>query len=498
MALHGDLETFPLPDVLRLLASTSKSGRLDVTGTDEHGEVWFAEGGITGGRVSSALNATAPAEVVYELQRFENGAFEFDASAEVQVDDPREAVDVVLEDAEAMLQLWRDVSAVVPSVDVWVTLVAELDGDEVVIAADQWRTVAGLRGGMSVRQLADRFALTDLAACQAVKALVDLGLVAVGAELARPAEPTFVPHAVADRDQIVDEGAEARGSDGAEGIGEEVAAVAHDEPEAGHDADAARSAHDEHDEQDEDDGTDGQAGVDESVAHGGHATTEHGTSDDAVGSAIEAAVAAAFEASDEAGDQADHEAVPTAELPDELPDQDPLDAPVSARERLDAMAATYLAAGAVVIEADDEALLPEPLPGVGTSFESFDGAEAFGEIHAFGRHEIDHHRPQPLAGPIPPPVAVPTVRDHLAPSDAPAPDDEGSGPEGGFGWRPERRAKRPDAVQSALANLSPAAAQAIAEVADKSGQGVKPGTADADGDAVDRGTLLRFLSSVKN
>ncbi|MCU1452798.1 MAG: hypothetical protein JWN46_944 [Acidimicrobiales bacterium] len=502
MALHGDLETFPLPDVLRLLASTSKSGRLDVTGADGHGEVWFVDGGLTGGRVSTALNAIEPAEVVYELQRFANGAFEFDATAPVDGDESRVAVDAVLEDAAAMLRVWHEVTAVVPSVDCWVSLVPELD-HEVTIGADQWRTVAGLRGGMSVRGLAERFRLTELSACQAVKDLVDRGLAAVGEELPRTAaEPAFVPTVAADEDAAPAAG---------------PTTEAEDDPAAA-DADAAPAA-----------AADDLAAVapvadlapapDELVAADHdheHATGhDHGHDHDhehAVEAAVDSAVGAAIHAAFEPGaPEADLPvAAPMAnELPGDAGPRHVADASVSARDRLDAMAATYLAAGAggaVVLGSDDHALLPEPLPGAGTSFESnYDEPEEIGEIHAFGRHEIDHHRPAPLApsaaaggaGTILPPASVPAYP-HLAAAGPADHEDQSPVPDAGFGWRPERRAKRPDAVQSALANLSPAAAQAIAEVADKSGQGVRPGTADADGDAVDRGTLLRFLSSVKN
>lgn len=49
MALQGTLDTFALADVLRLLANTHKSGRLELAGDRGHGRVWLGEGQLVGG-----------------------------------------------------------------------------------------------------------------------------------------------------------------------------------------------------------------------------------------------------------------------------------------------------------------------------------------------------------------------------------------------------------------------------------------------------------------
>ena len=50
MALQGTLETFALPDVLRLLASTHKTGRLRLTGAAGSGSLWLDRRGHRGQR----------------------------------------------------------------------------------------------------------------------------------------------------------------------------------------------------------------------------------------------------------------------------------------------------------------------------------------------------------------------------------------------------------------------------------------------------------------
>lgn len=182
MALQGDLSSFALPEVLRLLAGTAKSGRLGIDGPDGAGELELADGALVRGRVSAAPNAHAPHEVIYELLRFERGAFSFD-EVEVTAEGATSEVGDALRDAEELLDEWRAVEAIVPTMDAWVSLDAEVDADPIELAAAEWRTVAAIGSGASVRDLAAALALTDLATSQQVVALADRGLVAVRASL---------------------------------------------------------------------------------------------------------------------------------------------------------------------------------------------------------------------------------------------------------------------------------------------------------------------------
>ena len=79
VALQGTLETFALPDVLRLLASTHKTGRLRLTGAGGLGFAVARRRGHRGQRGQSAPRSpTAPSDVLFELLRFKEGDFVFD------------------------------------------------------------------------------------------------------------------------------------------------------------------------------------------------------------------------------------------------------------------------------------------------------------------------------------------------------------------------------------------------------------------------------------
>lgn len=199
MALQGDLHSFALADVLRLLAGTTKTGRLDVAGDAGNGEVWFDHGDLVGGEVTTSPHASRSADVVFEMLRFENGTFRFD-EGEVPPDTvERSDVDDAIAAAEDLVVRWADVESVVPSVHTWLTLAEQVDADTITVSGDQWRLLAAVAAGTTPRRLGDRFEMTDLEGCTLVKELVELGLVEVGetvepapgyeAEAAAPAEP---------------------------------------------------------------------------------------------------------------------------------------------------------------------------------------------------------------------------------------------------------------------------------------------------------------------
>lgn len=187
MALHGDLDSFALPDVLRLLAGTGKTGRLAVTAEPTSGEVWLLDGDLVGGRIDTAPHASESADVVFELMRLETGAFVFEDGERLVDGAERARVNDALEVAEAMVADWVDVETVVPSVHVTVGMVTEIDSETVTVTSGQWRLLAAMGTDTTVRTLGDRFVMTDLSVCREVKGLVEAGLAELGAVVAADA-----------------------------------------------------------------------------------------------------------------------------------------------------------------------------------------------------------------------------------------------------------------------------------------------------------------------
>ena len=174
MPLHGSLETFALPDVLTLLASTAKSGELRVTNPVLDG-VLLAAGKLVGSEVGGAVDHT---DAVFKLLRLAGGTFTFTEGTPGTIGEP-EAVAPVLVRAQARLETWLEIEAVVPSMQALVTLAPALPGAEVTIDADRWQALVAIAGGNAVTVVAQRMELGSFDASRLVKELVDAGLVNV-------------------------------------------------------------------------------------------------------------------------------------------------------------------------------------------------------------------------------------------------------------------------------------------------------------------------------
>lgn len=183
MSLFGTLDTFALPDVLRLLAATSKTGRLDVdlTGASGPSALWLVDGGVGGMAALGEHRSPPSVEVLFELlRRPAAGSFSFEADGPRVVEGRVIEVEELLAGAAELLAEWQQVTAVVPSLDATLQLGGDLVAEQVTITAAQWQLLVGVGGGTTVGALGAARSLGELAVSRAVKELVEAGLVDVG------------------------------------------------------------------------------------------------------------------------------------------------------------------------------------------------------------------------------------------------------------------------------------------------------------------------------
>ena len=180
MSLQGTIETFAIADVLRLLAATNKSGRLQVQGVARAGTVWVDSGKVLAAESPNTPHERATAEVVFQLLRIDRGSFRFELDrSPAQAGEPIE-IETALSEAEGMLGEWRELERLVPSVDARVSLRTELGEPSVTVSAEQWKTIGAVGGGRTVSALGDALGSGELATVRSVAQLVDLGLVDIG------------------------------------------------------------------------------------------------------------------------------------------------------------------------------------------------------------------------------------------------------------------------------------------------------------------------------
>lgn len=185
MALQGTLDTFALADLVRLLATTSKTGELVIDGDRGTGRLWFADGFLIGGE---PVHDGGSVDALFALLRFAEGGFRFEADVAPPEGPgvPGDAV-ALLAEAEERIEAWRPIEAVVPSPLVSLALCAELAEEDVHLDREQWRLVTTIAGGTTAGEVAEVLELDEVGAATRIKDLVDAGAVEVGPEV--EAEP---------------------------------------------------------------------------------------------------------------------------------------------------------------------------------------------------------------------------------------------------------------------------------------------------------------------
>jgi hypothetical protein len=192
VALQGTLDTFGLPDVLRLLAGTRKTGRLRVTGDRANGSVWMDGGAIVAGSTSSLAAQADLATVLFDLLRCRDGSFVFEPDINCGEAGAPTDVEALVSAAETLLAEWREIEAVVPSLAMWVTLVPELPRPEVVVSAPRWRALVAVGSGAQVGAVGEDLELDEIEVSRLIKELVELSLVEITALMPEP-EPQPEP-----------------------------------------------------------------------------------------------------------------------------------------------------------------------------------------------------------------------------------------------------------------------------------------------------------------
>lgn len=258
MSLTGALEAFPLPEVLRLLARSGKSGTLRIDASDLQGRIYLTDGSLSyattrreedlvddlvgAGLIDSqdwvlverrekdvvevlAADATEQqltdlladqiADVIFRLMRRSDGDFEFSESVGpryntgISVD-----IDASIAEAEKRNAQWSEIEEVIPAITFHLRMVPDLnDRNEVSVPSTTWRVLAALQGEGSIEEVARRLGMTDFAVAQIMAGLARDGLLEIvdmpppaaygyGEEPQEPQQaPAPVPEAPVEDDQ---------------------------------------------------------------------------------------------------------------------------------------------------------------------------------------------------------------------------------------------------------------------------------------------------------
>jgi hypothetical protein len=185
--LQGTFETLALAELLGLLSQSRKTGALWLDAGHASAVIYVVDGRSCAALSNDASEPTTDAssllvrlvDLTFGVARAEDGSFRFGVEEPPWTCAETVDLEVVNDELARLLEEWREIQAVIPSLECRIRLTDELGIDEIVVDRERWRLLTAVDGRRSVRDLVRKTNRPVLDVCHAVVALVDAGAVTV-------------------------------------------------------------------------------------------------------------------------------------------------------------------------------------------------------------------------------------------------------------------------------------------------------------------------------
>jgi Domain of unknown function (DUF4388) len=177
----------PVPEVLGLLAHSHKTGVLWLEAGPATAAIYLTEGrccaaqsGDLTGKVDDAPSLmNRVLELCFAAARQDDGSFRFGNEEPPWVCEETVDLEVVIDELARLVDEWREIQAVIPSLDARVRLADELGIDELIVDRERWTLLVAVDGRRTVRELVRKTNRPTLEICHAIVGLVEAGAMTV-------------------------------------------------------------------------------------------------------------------------------------------------------------------------------------------------------------------------------------------------------------------------------------------------------------------------------
>ncbi|MFN2144754.1 MAG: DUF4388 domain-containing protein [Anaerolineales bacterium] len=170
--LRGNLAQLSLLDILRMLSSGSRTGRLDVRQGAKTGEIYLQRGSIV-----HAVTGTQMGEKgVYTLMSWLEGEFSFTPDVEPPERSIEAATEQLMLEASRQAQQWEDIKDVISSTDTVFNINPSGSTSTVSLKPIEWQVLAQVNGEKSVAEIAEVLSLNEFDVARIIYSLTTAGL----------------------------------------------------------------------------------------------------------------------------------------------------------------------------------------------------------------------------------------------------------------------------------------------------------------------------------
>jgi hypothetical protein len=186
MSLEGRLEDAHLLEVVRLLHSGGKEGKLTVQSDDKLGFVSFQGGEIVSAKLGSVLGEDA----VYQMTLWDHGHFRFDVERVTQPRTVQLSHHNLMIEAARRFSEWKTISKKIPSLEMVPEFVPHgtPEAPQVSLSTNEWVLLSKVDGQRNIRAISEGSRFGVFETCKIFYGLISSGLLRVRApERAAPA-----------------------------------------------------------------------------------------------------------------------------------------------------------------------------------------------------------------------------------------------------------------------------------------------------------------------
>jgi len=169
---RGNLAQLSLLDILRMLSSGDRSGRLEITQPGKTGEIFLENGNI----VHAVMGAQMGEKCVYTLMGWMEGEFVFVPDVAAPERSIETTTEQLLLEAARQAAQWEDIKDVLSSTDAVFNISPSGSTNTVSLKPIEWQVLAQVNGERSVIEIGEILDLPEFEVARIVYSLTTAGL----------------------------------------------------------------------------------------------------------------------------------------------------------------------------------------------------------------------------------------------------------------------------------------------------------------------------------
>jgi hypothetical protein len=170
--LKGNLAQLSLLDILRMLSSGKRSGRLDIRQGGKTGQIFLDKGNIVHAVTGTQMGENG----LYTLMGWMEGEFSFSPDVEAPDSSINTTTEQLMLEAARQAEQWEDIKDVLSSTDTVFNISPSGSTSTVSLKPIEWQVLAQVNGERSVLQISEILGLHEFEVARIIYSLTTAGL----------------------------------------------------------------------------------------------------------------------------------------------------------------------------------------------------------------------------------------------------------------------------------------------------------------------------------